>query len=162
MRRLPGLLALLFAVPLLAQPWPVSQPQLGAARGRRSHPRIAAAATTFFAAWTDFRFSFDVWGTRFDANGHAIGSVHVAADAELLDLASDGDGYLAVVEPKDCGGIDAVHINGDGVVDASAHIADVLACPLVATVASNGDSYLVVYSGFDEKRTRYADRKSVV
>src|SRR5947208_11045833 len=105
MKRLLCLLALA-AAPLLAESWPVSQPLLGPAPGRRSHPRIAAAATTFLAAWTDTRFSRDVWGTRFDANGHALGSVHVAANADLLAIASDGDGYLAVVAPDDCSGID--------------------------------------------------------
>jgi len=140
------------AAPLLADAWPVSDPQLGPAPGRRDRPRVAAGANGFLAAWSDFRFSHDVWGTRFDAGGRALGPLHVAENADLLALASDGDGYLAVVAPTDCSGIDAVPIAADGTAGAPAHVADILDCPLVASAASNGSSYLVVYSGqFDER-----------
>src|SRR4051794_29173736 len=101
MKRLLCLLALA-AAPLLAQQWPVSDAQLGAPPGRRDHPRIAAGANGFLAAWSDSRFTHDVWGTRFDASGRALDRVHVAGDADLLALASDDDGYLAVVAPTDC------------------------------------------------------------
>jgi hypothetical protein len=151
MKRLLCLLAFA-AAPLLADQWPVSDAQLGPAPGHRERPRIAAGANGFLAAWSDFRLSHDVWGTRFDASGRALGPVHVAANAGLLALASDGDGYLAVVAPADCSGIDAISIAADGTVGAPAHVADVLDCPLEASAASNGSSYLVVYSSqFDER-----------
>src|SRR5689334_2129093 len=108
MKRLLGLLAI--AAPLLAQQWPLSDPHLGPAPGGRQRPRVAAGANGFLAAWSDFRLSHDVWGTRFDDDGRALGSVHVAENADLLALAPDGDGYLAVVAPADCSGIDAIPI----------------------------------------------------
>jgi hypothetical protein len=152
MKRLLCLLAA--AAPLLAQQWPLSDPHLGPAPGGRQRPRVAAGANGFLAAWSDFRLSHDVWGTRFDNDGRALGSVHVAENADLLALASDGDGYLAVVAPVDCSGIDAIPIAADGTAGAPAHVADVLYCPLEASAASNGSTVLVVYSGHADERMR--------
>src|SRR5438067_10058725 len=152
MRRVLGLLAVA-AAPLLAQQWPVSAPSLGPADGWRNNPRIAAGANGFFAAWSDFRFSNDVWGTRFDASGRVIDrAVHVAAGVDFAAIASDGDGYLAVLAPAVCDGVDVVLIDRDGHVGTRTHIPDVLFCPVDAAVVSNGSSYLVVYGN---PATRY-------
>ena len=152
MKRLLCLLAV--AAPLLAQQWPVSDPRLGPALGGRQRPRVAAGANGFLAAWSDFRLSHDVWGTRFDNGGRALGPVHVAENADLVALASDGDGYLAVVAPADCSGIDAIPIAADGTIGAPAHVADILYCPLEASAASNGSTTLLVYSGHADERMR--------
>jgi hypothetical protein len=153
MKRLLCLLAVV-AAPLLAQQWPLSDPRLGPAAGGRQHPRVAAGANGFLAAWSDFRLSHDVWGARFDNDGRMLAPVHVAADADLLALASGGDGYLAVVAPTDCSGIDAIPIAADGTLGVPAHVADILYCPLEASAASNGSTYLVIYSGHLDERMR--------
>jgi hypothetical protein len=83
-----------------------------------------------------------------------LGPVHLAANADLLALAADGDGYLAVVAPTDCSGIDAIPIAADGTAGAPTHVADILYCPLEASAASNGSTVLVVYSGHADERMR--------
>src|SRR2546421_11137377 len=89
MKRLLCLLAVA-AAPLLAEQWPVSDAQLGAPRGRRDHPRIAAGANGFPAGGDVVGWTLRVggglqlqWRGGGDAAGPAGGGAGVAGEPRL-------------------------------------------------------------------------------
>jgi hypothetical protein len=127
---------------------PLSQtgPQIISSATSASSPAIATNGDGFLAAWSDSRDQQGFYATRVDADGHIIDQPSFFVSAGQGPTASTGIGRDTLLAVAPCYAIDLFRIDENRNVVASAHIPTPIHCWDNVSIATNGNTVVVVYT----------------
>jgi len=124
-------------------------------------PLVAWNGTDYLIAWTRAGTGTDVVHTRVATDGTLVDAAPVTTagdvnDQSLVDVASDGDGFLVLYRsPSESDSVRAIRVAPGSAVSPAGGIGLAASTWIEGTLASNGTDYFVVYSSTATSPVQY-------